>query len=427
MDHNSISMIVVMAALVLMSAYFSATETAFSSLNSARLKAMAERGNRKAALALRLADQYDRLLSTILIGNNIVNIAVASMGTVLFVRYFGDLGATISTVVVTVVVLIFGEISPKSLAKDSPERFAMFSAPILQGLVWLLTPVNYLFTQWKRLLSRLIRVREERKLTQEELLVMVEEVEQSGGIDQEEGKLLRSAIEFPELRAKDVLTHRADLEAVPLEASGREVAAVFQKSGFSRLPVYEGSIDRIVGIVHQKDFYSETGLTGKPLGSLMTPPLFVTKSITISELLRLLQKRKTHMAVVCDEYGGTLGIVTMEDILEELVGEIWDEHDEIVEEFRQTAEGTVRAAGSASLDKLFARFRLADEDTHCETVGGWVTERLGRIPAVGDCLQYGNLELTVTGADDRRILELEVRQRPRAACSGGQDETKGDL
>ena len=406
MDHNSISMIVVMAALVLMSAYFSATETAFSSLNSARLKAMAERGNRKAALALRLADQYDRLLSTILIGNNIVNIAVASMGTVLFVRYFGDLGATISTVVVTVVVLIFGEISPKSLAKDSPERFAMFSAPILQGL---------------------IRVREERKLTQEELLVMVEEVEQSGGIDQEEGKLLRSAIEFPELRAKDVLTHRADLEAVPLEASGREVAAVFQKSGFSRLPVYEGSIDRIVGIVHQKDFYSETGLTGKPLQSLMTPPLFVTKSITISELLRLLQKRKTHMAVVCDEYGGTLGIVTMEDILEELVGEIWDEHDEIVEEFRQTAEGTVRAAGSASLDKLFARFRLADEDTHCETVGGWVTERLGRIPAVGDCLQYGNLELTVTGADDRRILELEVRQRPRAACSGGQDETKGDL
>ena len=216
-----------MAVCLLFSAYFSATETAFSSASTTRLKTLAEKGNANAALACRLLGQYDRLLSTILIGNNIVNIATASIGTVLFVHHYGDAGATISTVVVTVVVLIFGEISPKSIAKDCAERFAMFSAPILRVLIWVLLPLNLLFSLWKRLLAKAFRLNGESKMSQEELLMLVDEVQQGGSIDKSEGELLRNAIEFSEQQAKDILIHRVDLAALPVTASREETAALF--------------------------------------------------------------------------------------------------------------------------------------------------------------------------------------------------------
>ena len=254
METQLISELLAMAICIAFSAYFSASETAFSSLNRARMKAMAEQGDKRAERTLALAEQYDRLLSTLLIGNNIVNIAVASIGTVMFVRYYGDLGATISTVVITIVVLIFGEISPKSLAKDSPERFAMLSAPLLRVLMWVLAPLNFLFTQWKRLLTLIFRVKDDRKLTQQELLVLVDEVEQEGGIDRDEGELLRSAIEFPDQEAGDILTHRVDLEAVPISASREEVSRVFRESRYSRLLVYGEDLDDIRRVVHLKDF-----------------------------------------------------------------------------------------------------------------------------------------------------------------------------
>lgn len=412
MNDDAISSILIIAVLLLFSAYFSATETAFSSLNRTRLRTMAEKGNSKAALALSLAEKYDQLLSSILVGNNVVNIAMSSISTLLFVRLMPDIGATVSTIVITIVVLIFGEISPKSLAKENPEKFSMVSAPIIRVVIWVLTPINFLFAQWKKLLGRIFKGGDAHRMTQDELLMLVDEASQEGGIDQSEGELLRSAIEFTDQDAEDILTHRVDLEAVPITATKEEVAAVFSETQYSRLPVYDGSIDNIVGILHQKDFYIGTGINPKPLNALMKEPIFVPPTVKIRDLLKVLQKHKSHIAVVSDEYGGTLGIVTMEDILEELVGEIWDEHDEIVEDFQPTGEHSCKVLGTADLDELAERFDL-EIPSECTSVSGWVMEELGRIPDEGDSFDYENLHVTVTATDGHRVVAVEIKAEPK--------------
>ena len=341
-----------MTVCLILSGYFSATETAFSSANTTRLKTIAEKGNKRAALVCKLLERYDRLLSTILIGNNIVNIATASIGTVLFVRHYGDAGATISTVVVTVVVLIFGEISPKSIAKDCAEQWAMLSAPMLQVLIWIFTPLNAIFSFWKKLLAKVFRLSSDNKMSQEELLMLVDEVQQDGSIDKNEGELLKNAIDFSEQRAEDILIHRTDLAALPITATKEEVAALFTETKYSRLLIYQDSIDNILGTIHQKDFYVGCGITDKPLREILLPPVYALEMEPISQLLKKLQQAKTHVAVVVDEYGGTCGIVTMEDILEELVGEIWDEHDDVVEDIRHQTDGSWLVSGSASVDDV---------------------------------------------------------------------------
>lgn len=398
-----------MAACLILSAYFSATETAFSSANSTRLKTLAEKGSKKAKLACELLEHYDKLLSTILIGNNIVNILMASIGTVLFVRHYGDAGATISTVVVTVVVLVFGEISPKSVAKDCAERFAMFSAPILQVFLFVLTPLNFLFSLWKKLLAKVFRLNGESKMSQEELLMLVDEVQQDGSIDKNEGELLKNAIDFSEQQAQDILIHRVDLAALPITASKEEVAALFTQTKYSRLLIYQDSIDHILGTVHQKDFHVGCGITEKPLEEIIVPPLFVLENEPISRLLKTLQKAKTHVAVVVDEYGGTCGIVTMEDILEELVGEIWDEHDEIEVFIRKTGANTFLVDSSMDFDEFAAYFQLK-ADSEMTSVSGWVMEQFGRVPESGERITAGPLDVLVTKVDNHRIEEIQVTQ-----------------
>ena len=402
-----------MAVCLLLSAYFSATETAFSSASTTRLKTLAEKGNANAALACRLLEQYDRLLSTILIGNNIVNIATASIGTVLFVHHYGDAGATISTVVVTVVVLIFGEISPKSIAKDCAERFAMFSAPILRVLIWVLLPLNLLFSLWKKLLAKAFRLNGESKMSQEELLMLVDEVQQGGSIDKSEGELLRNAIEFSEQQAKDILIHRVDLAALPVAASREEAAALFTNTKYSRLLVYQDSIDHILGTIHRKDFYVGCGVTDKPIAELLSPTIFAPENEPISLLLKKMQQGKTHVAVVVDEYGGTCGIVTMEDILEELVGEIWDEHEQEEVPIRETAEHTYLVDAGMDFDD-FADFFYLKTDSEMVSVSGWVMERCGGVPESGDRFTYDDLDVLVVKVDHHRIEELRVTQRPHA-------------
>ena len=404
--------IIIMAVCLLLSAYFSATETAFSSASTTRLKTLAEKGNANAALACRLLEQYDRLLSTILIGNNIVNIATASI-TVLFVHHYGDAGATISTVVVTVVVLIFGEISPKSIAKDCAERFAMFSAPILRVLIWVLLPLNLLFSLWKKLLAKAFRLNGESKMSQEELLMLVDEVQQGGSIDKSEGELLRNAIEFSEQQAKDILIHRVDLAALPVAASREEAAALFTNTKYSRLLVYQDSIDHILGTIHRKDFYVGCGVTDKPIAELLSPTIFVPENEPISLLLKKMQQGKTHVAVVVDEYGGTCGIVTMEDILEELVGEIWDEHEQEEVPIRETAEHTYLVDAGMDFDD-FADFFYLKTDSEMVSVSGWVMERCGGVPESGDRFTYDDLDVLVVKVDHHRIEELRVTQRPHA-------------
>lgn len=403
----SMSYILIMVALVVMSAYFSATETAFTSINKTRLKSMVEKGDKKAELVLSIAENYDKLLSTILVGNNIVNIALASMGTVLFVKLYPIYGAAISSVVITVIVLIFGEISPKSIAKDAPESFAMFSAPIIRAFIVILTPVNFLFSSWKKLLAKIIKVEENGKMSQEELLVLVDEVEQDGTIDTDEGDLLRNAIEFTEQRAEDVLTHRVDIEAVPLDVDKKEVARLFSETRFSRLLVYDESIDNIVGVVHLKDFYDEAGISDKSIEELMSTPVFAQRTEKINDLLKELQTNKSHIAVILDEFGGTLGIVTMEDILEELVGEIWDEHDEVIENFTPLGENKFLVDCSADFEDFCEKFDV-EQDDETASISGWIMEQLDKVPEVGDSFVYDNLEIIVTETDYHRVEKIQV-------------------
>ncbi len=405
--------IVIMAVCLALSAYCSTTETAFSSANTTRLRTLAEKGSGNAALALKLLEQYDRLLSTILIGNNIVNIATASIGTVLFVRHYGDAGATISTVVVTVVVLIFGEISPKSIAKDCAEKCAMLSAPILRVLIWVLMPLNLLFSLWKKLLAKVFRLNTDSKMSQEELLMLVDEVQQDGSIDRDEGELLKNAIGFSEQEAQDILIHRVDLAALPVTASKEEVAALFTQTKYSRLLIYQDSIDHILGTVHQKDFYVGCGVTDQPLSDIISPPVFALENEPIRALLKKLQQAKTHVAVVVDEYGGTCGIVTMEDILEELVGEIWDEHDEEEVFLRKIAPDTWLVDAGMDFDD-FAEFFQLKTDSEMVSVSGWVMEQFGRVPEAGDSFVFESLTVRVTKVENHRIEEIQVTREESA-------------
>lgn len=407
MDSDSTSLIIIIFC-VIMSAYFSATETAFSSLNRIRIKNMAEKGNKKAQLVMHLSDNYDSMLSTILIGNNIVNIASASLATMLFVKLLGsEAGPSVSTAVTTVVVLIFGEVTPKSIAKESPEKFAMFSAPFLNVLMILLTPFNFLFKQWKKLLSKLYKTQENHSITEEELLTIVDEAELEGGIDEQESTLIRSAIEFSELEAIDVLTPRIDVTAAALTSSKEELAKIFAETNFSRLPVYEESIDHIVGIIYQKDFHNFVYHTDRDILSIVRPALYVTEGKHIGELLKELQREKSHIAVVLDEFGGTIGIVTMEDILEELVGEIWDEHDEVVEEIQKISEQEYIVLGSTNVQKLFELLHI-EKELDVVTVGGWVTDELGHIPEKGDSFDYMNMHVCVLQMNERRAEKIGV-------------------
>ena len=398
-----------MVVCVAMSAYFSATETAFSSLNKTRLKMLADNGNKRAALALRLSENYDKLISTILIGNNIVNIMVASIGTLLFVDIYGDIGATVSTVVVTIVVLIFGEITPKSIAKDAPERFALFSAPFIRLWIWVLTPLNFLFSKWKKFVSRFFKTDDSEKMSHEELLLFMEDVEQDGSIDKNEGELLRNALEFRELTAAEILTHRIELEAVNVNESHEEIARAFTQSRFSRLLVYRDTIDQVIGVLHQKDFYINGKMTDQPITEIMTEPVFVYQHTKIRDILKTLQHQKAHIAVVVDDFGGTLGIVTMEDILEELVGEIWDEHDEVEEDFEKLGESTYRVDCSVSLEDFMEFFDMKLESDSV-SVGGWVMEQLNRVPVKGDSFHVQHLEVTVSEVSAHRAKSITVKQ-----------------
>ena len=409
MDSTTATLIGAIVVMVIFSAYFSATETAFSSLNKIRLRSKAEAGDTRAALTLSIANEYDRMLSTILIGNNIVNITASTLGTVLFTRLFDAYGPTISTVVLTVVVLIFGEISPKSIAKESPERFAMWASPLLRVLLVILRPLNFLFSQWKRLLSHIIRPADGEGITEDELITMVSEAENEGGLDQHESQLIRSAIEFGDLEAGDILTPRVDIVAVEDSATMDDIAAVFAESGYSRLPVYHKDVDDIVGLIHEKDFHAARYRGRTDISGCITPVHYTTANAELGALLRTLQKKKIHMAVVVDEFGGTEGLVTLEDILEELVGEIWDEHDEVELPLRRLSPDCFLVDAGMDLEDFQAQFLLA-KGSEMVSVGGWVMEQFGRVPEAGDCFSRDGWEVRVTLAERHRVSEIQLRR-----------------
>ena len=404
------TLLIALVILVAFSAFFSASETAFSSLNQIRLKSRAEDGDKAAARVLAMSEQYDKLLSTILIGNNIVNIGAASIATVLFTKALGEeRGATVSTIVLTIVVLVFGEVSPKSIAKEMPETIATAVSPFLNLLMTLFTPLTWLFSQWKKLLNHFIHSSEEDTITEGELMTMVSEAENDGELTDRESQLIRSAIEFDDVEVEEILTPRVDVIAVEDDITLEELARTFAESGYSRLPVYHGTIDNIIGVVHEKDFYLGRLKKETTLEDLIKPTLYTTGSTQISQLLRILREQHHHMAVVVDEYGGTEGIITLEDILEELVGEIWDEHDEVTEDFHKQADGSWIVLGSASVDDLYEMLGLPeDEDIDSNTVNGLVQEKTCHLPKVGDRFTLGEYDGVVTRTAKRRVTEVRL-------------------
>ena len=389
---------VALVVLVAFSAFFSASETAFSSLNQIRLKSRAEDGDTSAARVLAMAEKYDKLLSTILIGNNIVNIAAASIGTIIFTKMLGaERGATVSTMVLTVVVLIFGEVTPKSLAKEMPETVATAVAPALSLLMLVFTPLTWLFSQWKRFLGHFVHSTEEDTITEGELMTMVSEAENDGELTDRESELIRSAIEFDDVEVEEILTPRVDVIAVEDDMPLEEVAQTFAESGYSRLPVYHDTIDNIIGVVHEKDFYMARLKKETKLEDLVKPTLYTTGSTQISQLL--------------------------EDILEELVGEIWDEHDEVTEDFRKQSDGSWIVLGSAGVDDLYERLGLPeDEDIDSNTVNGLVQEKTCRLPKVGDRFTLGSYDGVVTRTAKRRVTEVRLTPAEKPDIKKDEEE-----
>lgn len=394
-------------ACVALSAFFSASETAYSALSRVKLKTLQSEGEKRAQQALNLSEDYDKLLTTILVGNNIVNISGTSIATVLFTAWLGGYGATISTVVMTVMILIFGEVSPKALAKESPERIAMAVAPWLNFFVKLLGPVNALFRLWRRLLSRIFKPQEDESRIEAELMTMLDEAQHDGDMDAHEGELIRSAIEFNDQDVLSIMTPRVDVTALEDSASMEAAADIFRESGFSRVPVYHEDMDHVVGILHEKDFYvlQHAGCTS--IQQIMAPPVMAPSTLKVSKLLKMFQQTKTHMVIVLDEFGGTEGIVTMEDVLEELVGEIYDEHDIISEDVIPLEDGSSLVDGGMQLSELLASMDV--EDTfEADTVGGWAAEVLGCIPSVGARFETELLGGQVTQMEKRRVTQVRV-------------------
>lgn len=408
---NTPTTLIALFVLIAFSAFFSAAETAFTSASKSKLTILSEKKNKRASLALKMLDKYDSLLSTILIGNNIVNIAATSIATMLFIRLLKseELGSTVSTVVLTVVLLIFGEITPKGLAKEFPERFCMISAPLLLFISWVFYPLVFIFSLLKKAIVKIAKGQDDRRVTDEELITIVEEACEEGGINDEESELICSAIEFSDRTVSEILTPRIDLVAVPDDISLENLTKIFKDSMFSRIPVYSESVDNVIGVILEKACCYLDKDSDFNVKDYMNEPVFVSEATKVGTLLNLLQKKKSQMAIVIDEYGGTLGIVTMEDILEELVGEIWDEYDEIEEDIIAIDELTYKVVGSSPVTKLFKKFDLPeDEESEATTISGWAIEKLGQIPQSGDAFEYEGVRVEILDTDLKKIDTLLV-------------------
>ena len=439
-ETNSIPMIIALITLLCFSIFFSACEMSFSSLNRIKLKNLSVKSMR-ARLALKMLETYDKVLSTVLIGNNAVNVASAAIATALFINIFGPSGVSIATLVMTVLLMLFCDISPKVLAKEVPEQTAISAAPLLRLFVFLLTPVLFVTTAWKKFLMIIFPVKTDRATTEDELLTFVGEVRQEGGINIQEEQMIRQAIGFDDLKASGIFTPRVDVEAVSVTSAVEEIDSKFVQTGFSRLPVFQDSIDNITGIILLKDFYHEVMKGLKSTAQIVKPVVFITKSIKISKLLKTLQEKQAHMAVVVDEHGGTLGIITIEDIIEELVGEIWDEHDEVVVPVKKTADGSFRVFGGvnfADMLKTVTEDITPDDDKTAEdpqddfsppdtTVANWIMENLGRLPRAGEKLTWHYLTISVTKVLRHRVMEVRVSVDAAVKANNSKNLNEGEI
>ena len=411
-EHKTMDIALIIILLII-SAVCSATETAFSSCNRIRLKKLADEGSKSAKNALYICEHFDRALTAILIGNNVVNILSSALATVLFARWFGSSGVGVATLVMTLLVLVFGEIIPKSLAKENSESFSVLMAAPLRAFMFVITPLIWFFSKLTKLVSKLSgKKKEEPSITEEELKYIIDEIEDEGVLEQQESDLVRSALEFDEITIDKILVPRVNIEAVEISDSLEKVKDLFISTKYSRLPVYEKDIDHIIGVIHQSDVFElYLSKKKKSLGDIMKKPVYISETMHISEALKKMQKAKVHMAVVIDQYGGTEGIATLEDIIEELVGEIYDESDGDDTSFVRRADGTVEISPELSVSDFLERMEL-DEDTiqtDMNSMGGWVMDMLDRIPENGECILCPPFEITVRMEDEQRIERMTIK------------------
>ena len=413
MPDGSVPLLIAIIALVFMSAFFSSTETAFSCANRIKLRSLATNGDKKAKKVLDLAEtNYDKFISSVLIGNNIVNLSATTLATIFFAKIILDAStsAVVSTAVMTVGVLVFGEITPKFIAKTYPEKMAMAFYPLIKFFYYLFYPLNLIFGGWKWLLSKVFRFKDAEIVTEDEIMTIVEEAEEDGTLKEEETELIRSVIEFDDVEVGDILVPRVNIVAVEINTPMEEIRKKFEKEGYSRILVYKETIDTVIGTIHEKDFFSAY-LTGKKnVNDILQNAFYTTEHAKISALLKQLQKKKVHIAVVLDEYGGTLGLITLEDIIEELIGEIWDEHDEEVNYFKTVGENVFMVDGKAPVSEAFEFFNLSGEEEkfNANTLSGWAIELLGEIPTAGTKFEYLNLQFEVLKSTVKRVLMLKV-------------------
>lgn len=408
--------IAIIVFLVVMSAVFSATETAYSSANLIRLKNLANSGKKTAKTAVKIIEKYDKALTAVLIGNNIVNIAASSIATVVFSSAFGANGVAAATLVMTIVVLIFGEVLPKNFAKENAERFCLFMAYPLNALMFVFTPIIAFFVMLKNLLSRLFKNKNKQpSVTEEELMYMIEEIEDEGVLEEQESNLVRSALEFDETLVEEILIPRVNVIAIDKNEDIEIIKDCFFENSYSRFPVYDETIDNIIGILHQNDFCKLYFDGGKDIVPFLKKPLFVSEYQKISDTLKAMQREKVHMAVVLDEYGGTSGIVTLEDIIEELVGEIYDESDDEDTSFVKISDNKYDVSADLSISDFAERIGIDEEEfeTDCNSLGGLFMDTLHRVVRINDTVEYKMLRLTATKIEDQWIERIAVEVKDR--------------
>lgn len=407
MDNQNLGRIILIIVAMIFSALFSSCETAFSSVNKIRLKNYAAQGDKRAEKALKIANSFEDALTTVLVGNNIVNITMASVSTVLFTTLFGSGAVGISTAVTTVLVLIFGEILPKSYAKENAERLSLFFAGPLSFLIILFKPIIFIFN---KLASILKNGKVEPSVTEDELKYIIEEIEEQGVLEEQEGDLVRSALDFDEITVNEILIPRVKVIGVEKNASIDEIKSLFIDEMYSRLPVYDKSLDNIIGMITNKRFFKMLAQGGNDITEIIQDVAHFSDLKLISEALRDMQRSKTHLAVVLDQYGGTKGIVTLEDIIEELVGEIYDENDEVIPSIVKISENEYEVSGDLSISDMLDQLGL-DEDMIESTytsVGGWVTELLEHIPEQNETAEYGAFKITVLQVKEQSVEKIRL-------------------
>ena len=397
---------VIIAVLILLSGFFSGVETAYSFANTIRLKSLSDNGSRKAKHALWICDNFDRALTAILIGNNVVNLGCSSLATILCLSLFKNYGAAIATGATTLLVLTFGEVIPKCIGKERSDAIVLHTGLILKILTYLLTPLVLLFTGLKTLVMKIGHIKKNSpSVTEDELKYIIESIEEEGILEEQESELVQSALEFDEKTAQEILTPRVDVTVIDIDDSKEEIHDLIIKERYSRIPVYEGDIDNIIGILHTRD-YLEKVIDGEAdVRSLLSPAHFIYKNLKLSDILNDFRANKLHIAIVTDEYGGFLGIVTMEDLLEEIVGDIWDEDEDVEHTCTQMGENKYLVSGDMDLSELFELFAIRpDDDIESNSVGGFIVEQFGDIPIRGQKVAYGGVTFTVKRVKNRRII-----------------------